>query len=89
VRDQRAELFPTIVFLAESLEMGENWTDASCTLRSVAEVGLSARTRKETGHCSNAGGLSAVCRDQLYMICRCTVFLHRQRESGVYFMQLS
>jgi len=28
-------------------------------VRSVAEVGLSARTQR-TGHCSNAGGLSAV-----------------------------
>jgi hypothetical protein len=35
-------------------------------LRSVAEVGLSARTRERTGHCSNAGGLSAVVRDPLY-----------------------
>ena len=34
--------------------------DRSCALRSVAEVGLSARTREKTGHCSNAGGLSAV-----------------------------
>ena len=29
-------------------------------------VGLSARTPREGGHCSNAGGLSAVRRDQLY-----------------------
>jgi hypothetical protein len=41
-------------------------TDCSCALQSVAEVGLSARTREETGHCSNAGGLSAVGRDPLY-----------------------
>jgi hypothetical protein len=33
--------------------------DISCALRSMAEVGLSARTR-EGGHCANAGGLSAV-----------------------------
>jgi len=39
--------------------VARDWTDDSCALRSVAEVGLSARTRKG-GHCSNAGGLSAV-----------------------------
>jgi len=55
----------------------------------VAEVGLSARTRNRNGALLNAGGLSAVSRDQLYMICRSTVFLHRHRESGVYFMLLS
>ena len=38
----------------------------SCALRSMAEVGLSARTRVKRGHCSNAGGLSAVLRDPLY-----------------------
>ncbi|OLB63309.1 MAG: hypothetical protein AUI11_01955 [Acidobacteria bacterium 13_2_20CM_2_66_4] len=39
---------------------GGRSTDRSCALRSVAEMGLSARTREKTGHCSNAGGLSAV-----------------------------
>ena len=33
-------------------------------------MGLSARTREETGHCSNAGGLSAVLREPLYTIPR-------------------
>jgi hypothetical protein len=40
----------------------------------VAEVGLSARTHKKRGHCSNAGGLSAVRRDQLYSNRRIRVF---------------
>jgi len=42
---------------------------ASCALRSLAEVGLSARTR-DTGHCSNAGWLSAVLPVQVYTIRR-------------------
>jgi len=40
----------------------------------VAEMGLSARTREKTGHCSNAGGLSAVLRVSLYRNRRCRVF---------------
>lgn len=44
-----------------------SWVYASCALRSLAEVGLSARTR-DTGHCSNAGWLSAVLQVRLYTI---------------------
>ena len=39
--------------------------------RSMAEMGLSARTQE--GHCSNAGGLSAVLRDSLYTLRRIRV----------------
>ena len=40
----------------------------------VAEMGLSARTHENGGHCSNAGGLSAVLRDPLYRNGRIHVF---------------
>jgi hypothetical protein len=46
--------------LRECVSSDAGAADRSCALRSVAEVGLSARTREKTGHCSNAGGLSAV-----------------------------
>jgi len=39
-----------------------------------AEMGLSARTRETTGHCSNAGGLSAVLEHPLYSNRRIRVF---------------
>ena len=45
----------------------DSWVYAWCALRSLAEVGLSARTRG-TGHCSNAGWLSAVLQVRLYTI---------------------
>jgi len=63
--DQRAE---PLAFSAESPDVDEDLTDVSWALRSKAEVGLSARTRVMTGHCSNAGGLSAVRQDPLYTI---------------------
>jgi hypothetical protein len=50
---------PIEAFERAHVAIARDWTDDSCALRSVAEVGLSARTRKG-GHCSNAGGLSAV-----------------------------
>jgi len=37
-------------------------------------MGLSARTRETTGHCSNAGGLSAVLEHPLYSNRRIRVF---------------
>jgi len=52
--------------------------DPAWALRSVAEVGLSARTHETRGHCSNAGGLSAVRRHQLYSIRRCRIFAEAQ-----------
>jgi hypothetical protein len=49
-----------IALLREDVRSDGCSKDRSCALRSMAEVGLSARTREKTGHCSNAGGLSAV-----------------------------
>ena len=51
----------------------------SYALRSMPEVGLSARTHKKRGHCSNAGGLSAVLRDPLYSNGRIHVFAAKAR----------
>ena len=55
----------------------------SCALRSMPEVGLSARTHKKRGHCSNAGGLSAVLRDQLYSNGRIHVFAAKARAKRI------